>query len=308
MTDEVQDLIYVVDSIAEAAPHLKMAELDRSDGNTISEIIKTAAIAYGGIFFAPAVITAAVAAKPLVAKLFEKGANPKPEEMNLGLSELGDFLNKHAYPIEKARREFIFPPGHPASGKAYRRHPLARNKVSGKEKLFIPAEQYDEILLEEREAELLKLLVELGATKIVISKQQSSSSFRKVEASAGGGAAQLNEVNVAINDQSKSTDHALDAREFELQGKELQPGLFDESDFSWVKFEPSWGALIKARTVGLCTKAALEVRQRSTYSVDRGVSAAVKAQVFSAAVSAQMAKETDEEKAYLVRVEFKPIR
>lgn len=307
MSDVTPDLIYVVDHLKDIEVDLKSAQTVLVDDSAGWKSMGWLGVAVLGSFM-PVALVAAAAAKPLVAKLFDKDSEQKPEDIKHGLTQLGETLKRHALAVDRAKSEFEFPPGHPAVGLAYRRHPLSTKLGPGGRPIYIPADQYDEILLEEREAELLMLLVDLGATKVSIIKQNSMSSTMKIEASAAGTGLH-GEAHIGAHSDTKSANQSADTRDFELQGRDLVQGDdFDESKFSWVRFEPSWAALIRARTIGFCTKAALEVRERSTYSADRGLDAAIKAKVVNVNVAAKTTNEDEREKVYLVRVEFKPMR
>ncbi|CAM5212497.1 hypothetical protein OURE66S_03895 [Oligella ureolytica] len=55
---------------------------------------------------------------------------------------------------------FKFPPGHPKIGESYKLHPLATISTY-KQNIYLPAHSFEDVLLEEREAELLTLLIDL---------------------------------------------------------------------------------------------------------------------------------------------------
>ena len=71
-------------------------------------------------------------------------------------------------PYSDIPEDFDFPPGHRLPGKLYRAHPL-----KSKSNKYIPIEVFDSLLYAEREAELIRLLVDLGATKITIKEKKS---------------------------------------------------------------------------------------------------------------------------------------
>jgi hypothetical protein len=104
-------------------------------------------------------------------------------------------------------------------GQFYKRHPLA--DLSGQETsdLYIPQHSYEARLLEEREAELVKLLVALGATKIRITsniEEQNSDKINaglNVDAIVGGGGA-------AYKGSKQGKARTLDTREFTLSRKQ----------------------------------------------------------------------------------------
>ncbi|MFT4511001.1 hypothetical protein [Caballeronia sp. 15711] len=215
----------------------------------------------------PITLLVAVATySPAIMQLFAKNKGELPKELEEGLEKLGKedveaFMRDHAYSIQMAEQDgLIFPPGHPQIGKVYQRHPLAAVKSANKAHIFIPAERYDELLLEEREAELLRLLVHLGATKISIAKKRRMTKSSKIEATISGSAPVVGGDIAAAGTSQWATDNA-DTRMFELAGKEWQFGeILDRSQFAWASFEPSWDALIVAREIGGCMQADLGKR------------------------------------------------
>jgi hypothetical protein len=315
MNSMTPDLIYIIDHENDIQVDVKKIQsvsadqtIDWKKASIVATAVLGAVTGPFGAAVAPTLIGAAAAASPLIARLFDKDSEKKPEEVQAALTKLGEYWKRHSLTLDQARKDFEFPPGHPVSGGEYRRHPLANKKGPAGRVIYIPADQYDEILLEEREAELLMLLIDLGATRISITKQNSSSAARAFSANAGGGSVVHGEAHVEAHRMTQSAEQLGNTRVFELQGRDLTKDdrdNFDQSRFSWVKFEPSWEVLIRARIVGFCTKAALEVRERSTYSDDRGASAAIKAKMASLDISAKVTKENEQEKIYLVQADFK---
>lgn len=91
------------------------------------------------------------------------------ENTKLALSEFNlegwsEFITETPY--SDIPEDFDFPPGHPLPGKLYRAHPL-----KSKSNKYIPIEVFDSLLYAEREAELIRLLVDLGATQITIKEK-----------------------------------------------------------------------------------------------------------------------------------------
>jgi hypothetical protein len=271
--------------------------------------VKIVAGALGGPLLglpASLLISAAVSS-PVVARIFTKDKEHLPKELDSQEQEaLGAFMRRHAYSIQMAKdASFKFPPGHPQVGQVYKQHPLADVPAAGKADIYIPSDKYDELLLQEREAELLKLLVHLGATRVVISKKHSASSSQKIDGSISGGSKNIGEAKIGASSEATTGIVDLDTREFELDGREWKEGdKLDVTQFAWVHFEPSWNALIDAREIGGCTKAALEVRENTTFSSDRGLAIKVKSKLYGAAVSTNVTNELEEEKAFFVKAEF----
>lgn len=136
---------------------------------------------------------------------------------------------------EAKERGCTFSPGHPIANSAYRMHPLSRVDGAGKSNCYLSDDHFDRVLFEEREAELIKILICLGADNISISSCLSPEL------------------------PSKGTDST---REFELKGVEwFSNSHLDRSLFPWLAYEPAWETVIMARELGGCTSARFELKQ-----------------------------------------------
>ena len=187
----------------------------------------------------------------------------------------------------------MFPPGHPLPGRFYRQHPLAR-QTAEKAALYIPFEEFDDLLLQEREAELVRLLVDLGACEITIVEGARSKSR------AG---ASLNTVGVDAKVDASWGSSENDARKFVLQGKSWNLiSDFDTKAYNWLPFEPAWDALVHARTKGGCVEASVELSRSSSFSLDASMQVSIPISGGGGA-SAEHGK-TEE---YLFRVRFPPV-
>lgn len=251
-------------------------------------------------------LISAAATSPAVARLFAKDKEQLPKELQgEERAELEQFMRRHAYSIQMTEDAgFIFPPGHPQVGQVYKQHPLARAKGAGKTDAYIPADKFDELLLEEREAELLRLLVHLGATRVTITRTEKSTTSRKINGALAGSTA-IGDAGLGASIESSDELSRLDVREFELAGRAWMDGdRLDRSKFAWVTFEPSWDALIEAREVGGCVKAALEVRENTSFSTDKTLAMSVKSKLFSGGASGSAVRGLEEEAVYFIKVEF----
>lgn len=257
--------------------------------------------------FPAAVLVAASASSPVIARLFSKDKEQLPKELEkLERDEFESFMRKHAFSIKMTEdAEFVFPPGHPQVGQVYRQHPLAKLAKSGKASVYIPSDKYDDLLLEEREAELLRLLVHLGATKVSITKEHNGSNEKRMSAGVAAGVSQISEFDLSGTSHSSGRLDSRGTREFELVGRDWIVGdRLDRSQFAWVAFEPSWNALIDAREVGGCVKAALEMRETSAYSSDKSFALKVKAKIYNATAQASLSEKIEEDVVLMVCVEF----
>lgn len=254
-------------------------------------------------------LIAAASAKPLLAQMLSGSGKSATSNLDdAEKEELDAFLRRHGITAREAkRRGYSFSPGHPKVGQAYRLHPLSKFPGSGKGGLYIPEEGYDELLLDEREAELIRLLVELGATRISITEKQEQQSSSAASASTQASMKGVGGASAEGGTNSKSTSLDHESREFKLVGKPWHKGgKLNGSDFAWVKFEPSWGAMVVAREVGECTKAAIEIREETTFSSEKHISVAAKTKLYGAGVSGRKASTGQAGKVYYIEAEFAP--
>jgi len=156
---------------------------------------------------------------------------------------------------------FEFSPGHPLPGRFYRAHPL-----KSKNNKYIPIETFDLLLYAEREAELIRLLVDLGATKITIQEKQlgkiaSDATANASLTGAGGVKAELKGDSNKLNESIRS--FSLGGINWTLELK----NQFDENAYSWLPYEPAWAAVVHARLYGKCLTASIELTNDDSYSI-----------------------------------------
>ena len=203
-------------------------------------------------------------------------------------------------PYTSIPEDFDFPPGHPLPGKLYRSHPL-KSKINN----YIPIEAFDYLLYAEREAELLRLLVDLGATKIIIKEKQVGQLESELSANAkitsAGGLEGKIEGN--INRSNEST------RTFSLGGKKWKPELlekFDGNNYSWLTYEPAWTAVVHARLHGKCLTASIELTNDDSYSISGKIGLAEGLLQNLAGLDASMKLNRSQTKTSLIAIEFAP--
>ncbi len=221
--------------------------------------------------------------------------------------ELQRFLEMHAVTPKLARElGFQFAPGHPRIGGQYRMHPLAEIPESGLKNLYIPEDSFNQILLEERESELLKLLVELGATRITISERVVQANVSSLEAEVSSSVTTVDSGGT-VKFKEKQTDDQLGSRHFELVGKpSTSDHRIDETAFTWLMYEPSWKSLVRARQVGQCTRAVVELKQETAFSSESQLSLQLKLAAYGGAVKAAKALSAMTNRSYVFQVDFAP--
>lgn len=147
-----------------------------------------------------------------------------------------------------------FPPGHPLPAGIYREHPF-------RERMYYPGESYDRVLFEERESELIKLLVNLGATKIIIEErnvaEDSASSTLGAQATVLATADyQQSKREKGFDSRSRTID--LGPRR-NFRASNLQAVEKDHKAYRWLDWEPSWQSLLYARVFGHCLSSEVEL-------------------------------------------------
>lgn len=256
-------------------------------------------------------LVAAVSARPMISQLIGRSDAVDNEAAEAAkVREMEEFLRKHAITASMAeKRGYRFPPGHPLVGHSYKLHPLSELPGSGRSGVYIPQETYDEILLAEREAELLRLLVELGATKIIIHEREAKKTQSNISGEVGTQSKVAGELEVGGGVSSKFNYVGDGMREFELVGKPWCSNFrVDRSRFAWLAFEPSWDALVSAREIGECTKATVEIKEETSFSSEKRISLMVKSKIYGGAVSGEYSSGNQVGRTCMVRVEFAPFK
>lgn len=229
-----------------------------------------------------------------------------PEEARL----LAAYVQHHSLSRRQAKAAgYRFQPGHPVVGKAYRKHPLTDYPNPDNGSLYIPSDSYDAILLEERESELIKLLVHLGATKISITKKASDKTRSTVTAEASVQVGPMGGGDVSYTGKTERDTYTLDTREFSLTGRPWKAdSKVERENFFWLSYEPSWKAVVFAREVGGCLTASLEIKENTSFSTDKNLELSVKAKLVEVGAQAGISDLGTEEKTYFVRAEFAPVQ
>ena len=175
----------------------------------------------------------------------------------LNLSQLQSLVEM--IPFSSLPEEFEFPPGHPLPESIYRVHPLKT-----KNKRYIPLESFYSLLFDERESELIRLLTDLGAKKIVIQEVTNETNDQRANANIqltgiGGGEGSL------IRDGKQS---GIKSRTIKLRGKNWTPNLnFEPEKYSWLPYEPKWEGLVHARIHGGTLSDSIELTSDISYAI-----------------------------------------
>lgn len=140
-----------------------------------------------------------------------------------------------------------FPLGHPQANELYVAHPLATNR-------YIPIEDYQLEMIEDKVRELCELAQALGAKQIDIDCLNSNSSYRTDggEKNVSGGGSRKG-VGANASYHNESSNHLLErlSRSISLH-QEFQPRKvpFVPDNLIWYKGEPNWQRLCRQRLEG----------------------------------------------------------
>jgi hypothetical protein len=319
----VLDLIYIVeDSFVSGpaqnddttyTPNFSMPGRDESLGVKPGAAV-AAALAYNPFALPSSLLTPALLGVPGLLYLMAKDRGAKSEEPDAAKLEearlLTTYVQHHSISRKQARAAgYRFQPGHPVVGKAYRKHPLTDFPNPDNGNLYIPSDSYDAILLEERESELIKLLVHLGATKITITKKASDKNRNTVTAGVSVQAGPMGGGDVSYTGNAERETDTLDTREFSLTGRPWNTdSKVDRESFFWLSYEPSWKAVVFARETGGCLSASLEIKESTSFSTDKNLELSVKAKLTEVGAQAGISNAGNEEKTYFVKAEFAPVQ
>lgn len=309
------DKIYIIEDIfseKEYKPNFTLPDSSNQLIKTENNSISTTAGVISGVLSAASIVSLPTAlilnaaiASPSIYKAL---TNKKSDDTRLNeteVKEIEKFLDKNGLTVKECRaRGFKFPPGHPIVGHAYRLHPLANYANTKKSDTYMPENDYDNILLEEREAELLKILINLGATKIEIIEKDENDNSSLIGASITADAG-ISAANISGFSKSSANNNNTNTRTYGLVGKRwFENDSLIRGDYAWLSYEPQWDTLITAREIGGCTSATVEIKQLSKYSIDRELSADIKAKIYEIKGEVKHTKENKANKIYIINVDF----
>ncbi len=189
--------------------------------------------------------------------MVEKETEVLTTELKFKLSQLKYSVT--VIPYSDIPENYEFPPGHPQIGSLYLAHPL-----KSKNQFYIPYTLFDSLLYSERENELMRILVDLGATEIEIQELASG----KIEGSvkAGGQIQGAGGVETDIRGETQQSNKK--SRVIKLRGKNWEPDMnFNKTQYSWLPFEPAWESLVYARLEGGCIESSIELTSETLNSI-----------------------------------------
>jgi hypothetical protein len=243
---------------------------------------------------------------PPESRSHDRQAGKDSEDLVFAVSHIQEFFRHRAFTLKNiGEQPFTFPPGHPVSRTFYKQHPLASYRLE-KRNYYIPSSMYDSTLFSEREAELMGIFVDLGATKIRIFTSSACSSSSTI-ASTGKIGMGAFEAAAKFKALSESEKESFDNRELVLDGQVWHQGnALDRTKYGWLSFEPEWEAIVKAREVGHCRTAEIELFKRSTFHTESESSVKLRKHFAKAEAATSQAKSGTEVDHKLIQVEFGP--
>lgn len=320
--NNMRELIYITDDLDSSSSFKQNKEKQNQPqgGAYITEMLKGAAtnimptfanstlarslgFSILGVNPVSLVLALAVTSGPLVYILLKsKDKQLSAEEAKLIETEVS---NLKVTKSEAKKHGYRFPPGHPISGNIYQKHPLSSNKDG---LYYIPERQYESILTEERQSELIRLLTDLGATKIEISESAENSNDYITVTEITGGKAHCAELDISKKTNKTGHFNSNLIRKFTLSGKKWHLGQdININNFIWYDFEPQWQSLVYARRFGGCLGALIEMQEEQSLIAGSELAIALKDDLVSASnlsATTKVNQKARKRKSYLINIEF----
>jgi hypothetical protein len=197
----------------------------------------------------------------------------------LPVEEIGDLSQRklQVFDVHRMPSHIVFPVGHPVSNQLYVGHPYVTSK-------YIPFDNYDLELAEDKVREFCHLMQCMGATEITIESIRGNSKDEYAKHSASGGnttniqvgakKAFIAEGSVGVNTRrnysGENESSLLDSLQQRLALEQrYQPTTlpYVPADLVWYHHEPSWQRLVQQRMQG----SLLEHREKMETSKNRAV-------------------------------------
>lgn len=254
-------------------------------------------------------IAIAVAA-PNLLSLLEAGDGNISESDKKALQNV---LKDMQVSVSKAKKDgLIFPMGHPVVGQLYQLHPLADFDPS-KSKFYIPEDEFEDYVMEEKQSELIRLLVQLGATKIEITEdnEENNGADKALQVDVSLTPVTKTEENAQANVASlgnelvkKNLNRTQKTKRFLLTGTKKQFDLDNTKSLKWYPFESQWQSIVFARTIGGCQSATIDLKQTLSLTSKSKVAASLRSSLLGVGGSQHKNGNSDSQKTYSINVDF----
>ena len=216
------------------------------------------------------------------------------------------------FTIDALPKELQFPVGHPQPNYLYYAHPAKRG-------VYLPIENADEELFNDKVRDFQRLAQCLGATEITFRSVKghslSESLSKEYDVEVGGGYKGY-EGNVGYgNKRSGSSSQSAHGEREMVQRFNPNKTPYVPDDVAWLAVDPEWQSLVKKRLEGNMLHYSVRISSRKTMAVTESrmddVKVAFKAFVANAHVnySQQMERsfQREEETEWEISVTFKPL-
>ncbi|MDR5835374.1 hypothetical protein [Caballeronia sp. LZ034LL] len=231
----------------------------------------------------------------------KSSGNSTPDERDI------TFYRNHAVTEDEATAKgFAFEPGHPQPQHVYQRHPLAKSNAS-KMNRFLPLDRFADTLYNERKAELMRILVDLGATRVSSIVERSDKSEQSGKASAK---VDHPAFSASFDAEARKRSESATSEEevIELEGKSWKRGdRLNREDYSWLAFEPEWEQIVNLREVGGCKTAKVRLEASTVRTTRFEISANLERKVVNAKFGAGGAIQTSTQSTRTLEVTFSPL-
>lgn len=145
---------------------------------------------------------------------------------------------------------FDLPPGHPINEEFYAGHPFIAKK-------YFPLVDFPRVLFEEKFAEAVTLLIQLGARKISVHHSERLEKFFSGRAASG-------EQKIEVESEEKTKFSVIFQTEFP---KESTSQGLDFSMLKWYTHEPTWQLVVRCRQEFKAAKVKLYVHHQSNWGI-----------------------------------------
>ena len=216
------------------------------------------------------------------------------------------------FTIDALPKELQFPVGHPQPNYLYYAHPAKRS-------VYLPIENADEELFNDKVRDFQRLAQCLGATEITfrsVKGHSLSESFSKeYDVEVGGGYKGIEGSVGYGNKRSGSSSQSAHGEREMVQRFNPSKVPYVPNDVAWLAVDPEWQSLVKKRLEGNMLHYSVRISSRKTMAVTDSrmddVKVAFKAFVANAHVnySQQMERsfQREEETEWEISVKFKPL-
>ena len=216
------------------------------------------------------------------------------------------------FTIDALPMELQFPVGHPQPNSLYYAHP-------SKKGVYLPIEDADDELFNDKVRDFQRLVQCLGATEITFRSVKGHSLSEGISKSydveIGGGYGGYEGSVGYGNKRSGSNNQSLQGQRETVQRFSPHKAPYIPDDVAWLSVDPQWQSLVKQRLDGNMLHYSIRISSRKTMSVSDSrmddVKVAFKSFVTSAHVnySQQMERsfQREEETEWEICVTFKPL-